>query len=896
MNKRACILTWGVTVAGLMAVAAWGQSPQEPSQQESQPSAETAPAASQPTSAPAEEVNPLPSAARMIGYFDAAVAEDHTEDALRCLNFGQVDAEVRREKGGEFLTQLVEIIRRLDEEDLFDRSKLSDDPTAPPQTIGKDPLLLVLEREKEPREGSTVRLWQFSATTVKRIPEMYAQLEKLAELTDAPPVTAPVETPAEASAEKPVLNRLRSPYHTVEFFLVKVADAEKDTSSYVDAMSALDFSLVAPEVVAEQGPRYVDQLARIMAHLRTSGEFDREALPKEPAADVDNVTLGSDPLLVILVRQPDGSWLFSAQTVQRIPEMADALKQLSEKAEKEGEPVVVEEALRLDTSSPRATMNLFLTSMAENDLRTAISCLDLSRLTSAEREVAGVLAGKLLLVLNRHAVIVLQDIDSNPDRKQAYTVLLHTAGRIEIDRKRTRDPDGTDRTGEWLFSAATVNSIEELYKAFESKPILPEFAGQHISFWQFPSLYVREYLVPAALKRPAAGLQTWQWYGVAFVLVAGVLVRIICALVLPILGQRFLSSEGAAMLPRALRTALRPTFMLAMVATWWGGLQFLDLGAQVMSWIWWYMKILLALVAVLAVYRALDLLVGFFMARAARTESRLDDVLVPLMHKTAKVLVVAVGVLFVGAAFGFEIGPLLAGFGLGGLAFGLAAQDTLKNFFGSVNVVLDRPFQVGDWVKIGDVEGTVEAVGLRSSRLRTFYNSQITVPNSEIMNARIDNMGRRRYRRISCHISVTYDTPPEKLEAFCEGIRELIRQHPYTRKDYYHVYVHEFAASSIDILLYTFHEAPEWGTELRERHRLFLDIVRLAQRLGVEFAFPTQTVHLHHESNPPADLPAPPPNPPAEADGAMQFGRDEAARIVREAFGETVDRPPPVEY
>ena len=222
-----------------------------------------------------------------------------------------------------------------------------------------------------------------------------------------------------------------------------VADAEKDASNYVAALSALDFSLVDAEVAASDGPRYVDELARLLAHLRTTGEFDREQLPKEPAEDVETVTLGSDPLLVILVRQRDGSWRFSAQTVQRIPEMAEALRSLSAQAEREGAPVVVEEALRLDTSSPRATMNLFLTAMVEDDLRTAISCLDLSRLTQAERDIAGVLAGKLLLVLNRNAVVVLQDIDSNPDRKQAYTVLLHTAGRIEIDRKRTRDPDGT---------------------------------------------------------------------------------------------------------------------------------------------------------------------------------------------------------------------------------------------------------------------------------------------------------------------------------------------------------------------------------------------------------------------------------------------------------------------
>lgn len=315
-----------------------------------------------------------------------------------------------------------------------------------------------------------------------------------------------------------------------------------------------------------------------------------------------------------------------------------------------------------------------------------------------------------------------------------------------------------------------------------------------------------------------------------------------------------------------------------------------------MAWTWWVLKIAMTLGGVYAFYRLIDVVMGYFAARAAQTTSRLDDVLVPLLQKTLKVVVVAVGFVLFIKMLGFQVTPLLAGLGVGGLAFGLAAQDTLKNFFGSVNVVLDRPFQVGDWIKLGNVEGTVESVGMRSSRIRTFYNSQVTVPNSEIMTARVDNLGRRRFRRISCMISVTYDTPPEKLEAFCEGVRTLIRTHPYTRKDYYHCWVNKFAASSIDILLYCFHETPEWATELRERHRLFLDIVRLARRLGVEFAFPTQTVHLHHDSTPPDSPPPPAPTPPPDADAAMQFGREEAAKIVREAFGEKVEKPPPVEF
>ena len=98
-------------------------------------------------------------------------------------------------------------------------------------------------------------------------------------------------------------------------------------------------------------------------------------------------------------------------------------------------------------------------------------------------------------------------------------------------------------------------------------------------------------------------------------------------------------------------------------------------------------------------------------------------------------------------------------------------------------------------------------------------------------------------------LSITYQTPPGMIDAFCEGIRELIRLHPYTRKDYYHVYLNKFGASSLDILLYCFLETPDWSTELRERHRLFVDILRLAEKLGISFAFPTHTVWLQREGD-----------------------------------------------
>ncbi len=299
------------------------------------------------------------------------------------------------------------------------------------------------------------------------------------------------------------------------------------------------------------------------------------------------------------------------------------------------------------------------------------------------------------------------------------------------------------------------------------------------------------------------------------------------------------------------------------------------------------MKFLASLSGVWAAYRLVDIVAIYLLRRALRTESKLDDALVPLIPRTLKIFVTVIGFVFIADNINVDISSLLAGLGLGGLAFALAAKDMVQNLFGSVTVLMDRTFSVGDWIIVGGVEGSVERIGFRSTRIRTFYNSVVTVPNSKFITADVDNMGERRYRRLSCKLSLTYDTPPDRIEAFCEGVRELIRQHPYMRKDYYQVYLNEFAASSLNVLLYVFWETPEWNTELRERHRFMLDILRLAKRLGVEFAFPTQTLYMRTE-----DIPAQPGETVPQTQ-AFELGRQEAVAVVAESTGIGV-KPPPV--
>lgn len=275
------------------------------------------------------------------------------------------------------------------------------------------------------------------------------------------------------------------------------------------------------------------------------------------------------------------------------------------------------------------------------------------------------------------------------------------------------------------------------------------------------------------------------------------------------------------------------------------GLRWLELPDGVFSFFARVAIIIFTVGTVWATLKIVDITAMYFEGLAERSENKFDDILVPLLRKSAKVVVVAIGGLFIANSLTLNVTNLLAGLGIGGLAFALAAKDTLSNLFGSLTVLLDRPFQIGDWVLIGgNIEGTVVEVGFRSTRIRTFYDSIISVPNSQLTNIHIDNYGRRRYRRFSTKVNVQYDTPPEKLEAFCEGIRQIILEHKWTRKDYFHVYVNSLGAHSVDILLYVFWEVPDWSKELLEKHRLLVDILRLGQEMGVDFAFPTQTLHL----------------------------------------------------
>lgn len=551
-----------------------------------------------------------------------------------------------------------------------------------------------------------------------------------------------------------------------------------------------------------------------------------------------------------------------------------------------------------ELASARATMRTFLTDMEraskgeQRGLAHAAACLDLSGVNETLRGKKGQeLAIQLKQVIDRVRFVVFEEIPEDP-AGEPYVFHRDMSGRGDVIIARQSD-------GRWLFTAESVAALPDLVRALEHRAIVA--GATEIPFHLAPSLWLREH-VPASLHVTGFLLEHWQWLGLLLLTLAGVLADRLLVGLITLLARLWLRRKGLPLDAALVARGARPFGLLAMALVWRLGDVLLALPMQAHNILLVAVNFVVAASGVWGAYRLVDVVAEALAVRAAKTDTRFDDLLVPLVRKTAKVFIGAMGLVFVAETMEMSISSLLAGVGLGGLAFALAAQDTLRNLFGSLTVVVDRPFQVGDWVVIdGGVEGTVEEVGFRSTRIRTFYDSVVSLPNALLLTSKVDNLGVRRHRRWKTMVSITYDTPPDTTEAFCEGIRELVRQHPYTRKDYFQVYLNAFSPSSIDILLYVFHEVPDWSTELRERQRLMLDIMRLAGAMGVQFAFPTQTLHVQGQGLP-AALAAPPASGPGDSstattstatvtiDEALAQGRAQAQALV-EASGVSRERP-----
>lgn len=404
----------------------------------------------------------------------------------------------------------------------------------------------------------------------------------------------------------------------------------------------------------------------------------------------------------------------------------------------------------------------------------------------------------------------------------------------------------TQRTEFFLFPKALpqvfVQRIQD--KWYYHSDIGPQIELLHKEVYPFGSDILVN-LLPHLSDQKWFGIFFWQWLGLILLLASALVVYVFSSFIIKRL-IILLGNSTFWLLQKNAKLLKRISYLvggLISIRLLEYGSPSLLLGPKV-SWIFLIgVKTVTALLILLIILKTIDVLYSYFYDASLKTHSKMDEQLLPVLRRGLQVILISLWLVYLLSLMNVDVTALLAGISIGGIALALAAQDTIKNLLGSFTIFMDKPFQIGDWIQFGSVEGTVEEVGFRSTRVRSFENSLMSVPNAKLLDTSVNNYGLRRYRRFKTNIAITYDTPPDKIEAFTVGLRSLVLNHPHTRKDVVEIHLNNMSASSLDILFYMFFDVGSWSDELKARHEIIMSILRLAKELDISFAFPSLSVY-----------------------------------------------------
>ncbi|GBF35904.1 MscS family membrane protein [Methanofervidicoccus abyssi] len=290
-----------------------------------------------------------------------------------------------------------------------------------------------------------------------------------------------------------------------------------------------------------------------------------------------------------------------------------------------------------------------------------------------------------------------------------------------------------------------------------------------------------------------------------------------------------------------------PGMIFILAASIYLGLKFLTLPDNLHTILDNSIKVVIILCSTWFALNLLDDIVEYYIQPIVEaSETKFDDQLISPLRKLLKILIVILGILTALKTIGYDITALLAGLGIGGLAVALAAQDTIKNFIAGILIFVDKPFKIKDWIKFEGGEGIVEDIGVRSTKIRTFDDSLIVVPNTNLVNVNIENFSEMRKRRVLVYIGLTYDTPVEKIKKAKEIIREIIENHPGTLPPI-RITFYRFNTYSLDIRVEYFVRNFGFDYYLNTIDEINFKIKEAFDRESIEMAFPTETIYIRRD-------------------------------------------------
>jgi MscS family membrane protein len=501
-------------------------------------------------------------------------------------------------------------------------------------------------------------------------------------------------------------------------------------------------------------------------------------------------------------------------------------------AAQEATPVTNNE-LRSDV--PRAAMLGYLEAARAGDYKRAAGYLDLHRLSSSARASQGpALARELKTVLDRELWVDLETLSDQPEGDTNDNL---PPGRDLVGTINTSNgavPILLDRVHEdgqlvWKIAASTVARIPSLYD-------------------QFGYGTLGEYLPDAFFQLHFLEVQLWQWIGLLLlVVVASVASWVVTTMIIRIV-RPIVARTRMALDDRIVDSSAAPLRLLIGVLLFVAGTYPLGFAVPVQAFLVTIQKALVIVATTWLLVRFVNLSATAIEEWMVRRGQAMALSVVPLGRRTVQVLVTAAALLAILQNFGVNVTGILAGLGIGGLAVALAAQKTVENLFGGVTLIMDQPVRVGDFCRFGDKIGTVEEVGLRSTRVRTLDRTLVTIPNAEFSSLQLENFTKRD--RIWFHptIGLRYETTSDQLRYVLVELKKLLLMHPRVHPDPARPRFVSFSAYSLDIEIFAYILTSDYNEFLAIQEDLLLRIIDIIAASGTGFAFPSQTIYTGRDS------------------------------------------------
>lgn len=479
---------------------------------------------------------------------------------------------------------------------------------------------------------------------------------------------------------------------------------------------------------------------------------------------------------------------------------------------------------KVDLSNPNATIYTHLHFLQKDTFEPSKAAQTIYGL---EGEEAMVKAIKLKEIFDGKGLFV--DFTKVPNNPKFSDTTAYKIGNHYVLFPLKLPQVSVDKYGDkWLYSRETVSIIDKLYK--ETFPWQTKWLKNRVSKIGTGALF---------------GIELWQYTGLLGLLLFGVLFFYIFKIVFFFILQKIknlFTNQSSHKITLILRKLARPFVFLSLIYVFEKIIPSLQLGLTVNTFLFLAFDISRIVFWIYVFLKIVKIVMSIYKEHTQRTHIKLDNQLVPILTHFLTGIVVFLGLLKLLTLFGISATSVIAGASIGGLALALASQDTVKNLIGTFMIFLDKPFHIGDWIETSELKGTVEEVGFRSSRIRAADTSIYQIPNSTLSEIVINNLGLRLYRRYQTELGIRYDTPPELIDAFIEGLNQLIKAHPQTKKDSFDVAFSGFGDSALNIMFNIYFIVNTWSDEQQAKHNLHIAIVKLAKVLGIEFAFSSTTV------------------------------------------------------